>query len=71
MKLVLPKILPESLFKLWIPNKHCSGMFGLIMLVLPMILPESLHEVWIPNKHFSGIFGHEASVIKDFTRISP
>ena len=41
----------------WIPNKHYSGIFGLMKLVLPKILPESLHKVWLPNKHYSGLFG--------------
>ena len=29
----------------WIPNKHYSGIYGLMKLVLPKILPESLQKV--------------------------
>jgi hypothetical protein len=29
----------------WIPNKHYSGIFGLMKLVLPKILPEHLQKV--------------------------
>jgi len=29
----------------WIPNKHYSGVYGLMKLTLPKILPESLKKV--------------------------
>lgn len=29
----------------WIPNKHYSGIFGLMKLTLPKILPDTLHKV--------------------------
>jgi hypothetical protein len=37
----------------WIPNKHYSGVYGLMKLVLPEILPEDLQHVrknsWRPD----------------------
>ena len=30
----------------WIPNKHYSGIFGLMKLVLTEVLPQSLDKVW-------------------------
>lgn len=54
----------------WIPNKHYSGLYGLMKLVLPSILPPSLArvivldtdvtfssdivELWALFDHFSG-----------------
>ena len=29
----------------WIPNKHYSGVYGLMKLVLPRALPETLEKV--------------------------
>ena len=29
----------------WIPNKHYSGVYGLMKLTLPKILPDSLNKV--------------------------
>ena len=29
----------------WVPNKHYSGIYGLLKLTLPKILPESLKKV--------------------------
>ena len=29
----------------WIPNKHYSGIYGLLKLTLPKLLPGSLHKV--------------------------
>lgn len=29
----------------WIPNKHYSGVYGLMKLTLPKILPDSLNRV--------------------------
>lgn len=30
----------------WIPNRHYSGIYGLMKLVLPKILPEYLQKVY-------------------------
>ena len=29
----------------WIPNKHYSGVYGLLKLTLPKVLPQSLNKV--------------------------
>ena len=29
----------------WIPNKHYSGVYGLLKLILPRLLPETLEKV--------------------------
>jgi glycosyltransferase-like protein LARGE len=29
----------------WVPNKHYSGIYGLLKLTLPKILPDSLKKV--------------------------
>lgn len=66
---VVPPHPPQPLIS-WIPNKHYSGLYGLMKLVLPSILPLSLArvvvldtdvtfssdiaELWALFAHFSG-----------------
>lgn len=67
---VVPPPHPPQPWISWIPNKHYSGLYGLMKLVLPSILPLSLArvvvldtdvtfssdiaELWALFVHFSG-----------------